>query len=93
MRLLKKTIILLSVLFLVACHKLEKGVIVEKYERSAYTTFVKSGKGMVPIHHPKSWNVKIKGDYKGKTRIETYSVSKDYFEKARVGDIFEVRDD
>lgn len=76
-----------------ACNRLEKGVVIDKYERSAYTTFTYAGKVRVPIHHPKTWNVKIKGTYKGKTRIETYSVSKDYFEKVKVGDTLQVRND
>lgn len=93
MKTLKKIALVLSVLFLVACHKLEKGVIVEKYVTDAYVTFVKSGNSMIPISHPKTWNVKIKGNYKGKARVEHHEVSKSYYEKAKVGDTYEVRND
>lgn len=88
MSLLKKVIFLLSVLFLMACHKLEKGVVVKKFVTEPHTTFVYSGKTYVPIYYPKIWHVKIKGEYKGKDRTETYVVTEDYYKQVKVGDVF-----
>ncbi|HFI0465559.1 TPA: hypothetical protein ACGOY9_000993 [Streptococcus suis] len=90
MRYLGKILLLVSVLFLIACHKLEKGEVIEKYERKAYTTFVHTGKVLVPIVHPRTWNIKIRGEYKGEERTETYSVTENYYEQVDVGDVLDV---
>lgn len=90
MRYLGKFLLFISVLFLVACHNLEKGEVVEKYERKAYTTFTRSGKTLVPIFHPRTWNIRIKGKYRGEERTEIYSVTEDYYEQVQVGDVLDV---
>lgn len=92
MRNLGKLLLLVSVLFLTACNKLEKGEVVEKYERKAYTTFVYSGKTLVPVYHPRTWNIRIKGSYKGEERTEIYSVTEDYYDQVKVGDVLDVKE-
>lgn len=90
MRYLGKLLLLVSVLFLTACNKLEKGEVIEKYERKPYTTIVRSGKVLVPMYHPRTWNIKIKGKYKGEERMERYSVTEEYYDKVKVGDVLDV---
>lgn len=89
-----KTVIFLAMaLFLVACHKLEKGVVVDKYTRAAYTTFVYSNKVMIPIYHPKSYIVELKGKVDGETITETFEIKKSEWDSIKIGDNLEVRDD
>lgn len=90
MRYLGKLLLLVSVLFLTACHKLERGEVIEKYERKAYTTFVYSGKTLVPHYHPRTWNIRIKGMYRGEERTEKYSVTEEYYDQVKVGDVLDL---
>lgn len=54
------------------------GKITGKYYRKPYTTYVKSGKVFVPIHHSEKWQIELNESC-------TFEVRKEEFKKYEIG--------
>lgn len=81
----KLTIILaLLALALAGCeeHKINKGVVVDKSMTPAYTSFIYSGKVMIPIIHRPYYRVGVRDN----GIIETFSVNEETYSALCVGD-------
>lgn len=61
-----------------------KGKVVNKSYNNPYTQIIFTGKTMVPIFHPESWNVTIQGEG-GKTW--TYLVSHSNYDMIQYGEV------
>ncbi|MDU6600373.1 MAG: hypothetical protein E6491_05085 [Streptococcus anginosus] len=92
-RILKFILLSVMLIFLVACNKLKSGVVIDKYERSSYTStiYVSNGKYggyVIPIYYPESYHVIVKGKHQGKTIKEDFEISKSRYKKIKIGDNF-----
>lgn len=95
---MKKILLLVMVLLLSGCNKLEEGNIIEMEYNEPYTQLmfipiiVSSGNStttmIVPFYvfHPEKWKIKIEGDYNGETRSETYYISEQRYNELNIGD-------
>lgn len=71
----------------------KEGTIINKYYKEPYTTtsYIMSGKVMVPIthRHPESWNFELQKEVEGKNKTITIEVAQDIYDKYNIGDYFE----
>ncbi|HES9049744.1 TPA: hypothetical protein VPG36_001011 [Streptococcus pyogenes] len=90
---LKATVLFLMLISLSGCHKLDKGIVIDKYIDHSYVTYIYTGKAMIPVFHPEEYLIKIKGEIDNKETKETFSLKKSEWENIKIGDVYEVRND
>jgi len=63
------------------------GVVESRSHSPAHTTFISTGKTMIPVYHPESWSVlfSVKGKFGGITGNDGYSVSEGFYNEAKRG--------
>lgn len=70
----------------------KEGRIINKYYKDPYTTttYVMSGKVMIPIsnHHSESWNFELQKEVDGKNKTTTVEVSQDIYNQYDIGEYF-----
>ncbi|MED5795471.1 hypothetical protein VYH97_10295 [Streptococcus anginosus] len=90
---LKAVVLFLMLISLSGCHKLDKGIVIDKYIDHSYVAYIYTGKVMVPVFYPEKYLIKIKGKIDKKEIKETFSLKKSEWENIKIGDVYEVRDD
>ena len=96
MRYLKILCVVLLVSFLVACHQISSGTVVDKYIDEPHTTFipVMNGKSsvLVPTRTKRKYILVVSG-YAGNKQVEeTFEVTAEEYMRYEIGNIF-IQDD
>lgn len=91
---MKYFLLIFSFLIATGCDSVKSGKVTEKnyVEAHSFTTFIMSGKAMIPVmhHYPESWKIKIYGQYQsGKYGTGTCSVSQHVYDSVNVGEYFD----
>lgn len=92
MKNLKILCVVLLVSFLVACHQISSGIVVDKYIDEPHTTFipVMNGKSsvLVPTRTERKYILVVSG-YAGNKRVEeTFKVTSEEYKYYEIGDTF-----
>jgi hypothetical protein len=64
-----------------------RGIVVEKHHSPSSTTYVQSGKVMVPVHNSESWSITVYGERSksGRTDTESFSISEEQYAETAIG--------
>lgn len=90
------TVILLIILFTVIGmeikeendYGIKEGQVINKEYHSAYTTMMRSGKILMPQHHPERYQIQIQKEINSKVKSIWVTVDKDTYHKINVGDYY-----
>lgn len=70
---------------------IKEGTVINKEHNSRYTSFVYSGKVLVPISHPGSWKLQLQKEAEGKVKTIWIDVSEEEYKKINIGDYWEAK--
>nr|DAR89458.1 MAG TPA: hypothetical protein [Caudoviricetes sp.] len=92
MRYLKILCVVLLVSFLVACHQISSGTVVDKYINEPHTTFIPvvSGKSsvLVPTRTKRNYILVVSGHAGNKQVEETFEVTAEEYKHYEIGNTF-----
>lgn len=70
----------------------KKGEVIDKEYHAAYVTYtssyVNNGVINIPVQHPEKYSIKLKKVVNGKEKTVWIDVSKEAYEKVKIGDIY-----